>query len=108
MRIPNIKFSENPGIWKHDEANGHISQSFLNVPNLLLFIINEALTNINIVKTYGDSLVSSSSSLKINTSCVGKTSAVTDVMGEPEKEAPTNAVKDHGHSSVSVDLLTTT
>jgi len=69
--------------------------------------INEALTNINIVKTYGDSLVSASSSLKINTSCVGKTSAVTDVMGEPGKEAPTNAVKDHGHSSVIVDLLTT-
>ena len=29
-------------------------------------------------------------------------------MGEPWKETPTNAVKDHGQSSVSVDLLTTT
>ena len=29
-------------------------------------------------------------------------------MGEPGKEAPTNVAKDQGHSSVSVDLLTTT
>jgi len=76
--------------------------------NIVAKPINEALTNINIVNTYGDSLVSASSSLKINTSCVGKTSAVTDVMGKPGKEASTNVVKDHGHSSESVDLLTTT
>ena len=69
---------------------------------------NEAPININIVKNQGDSLVSVDSSLEINVGCVGKTSVDTEIIGEPGNEAPINVAKDHGHSSVSVDLLLTT
>jgi len=70
--------------------------------------VNEAPININTVKNYGDSLESVNSSLQINVGCAEKTSIDTDIMGEPGNEAPTNVAKDQGHSSVSVDLLTTT
>jgi hypothetical protein len=69
--------------------------------------VNEAPANIIIVKKHSDSFMSVISFLNINVDCVGTTSADPGRMGEHGNEAPINAAKNHGHSSVSANFLST-